>query len=121
MQALRARSLSALRLRAGPPVAAGKKGGKKAATAEPSGGPKENSLATGRTIGANIHKEGSDPPHKPDSEYPAWVFKLTNRKPPLSELRRKKPETLTDQEVLRLLKLSNRQKIKEANFEKTLQ
>ena len=36
--------------------------------------------------GANIYKDGQDPPLKPDSEYPDWLWTLNGTKTPLSEL-----------------------------------
>lgn len=66
-------------------------------------------------LGANIKKDGSDPPILADSEYPEWLSSLLDKKPALSELQRKKPETMADNEVIRLLKLDNRRRIKENN------
>lgn len=66
-------------------------------------------------LGANIKKDGSDPPILADSEYPEWLSGLLNKKPPLSELQRKKPESMVDDELIRLLKLDNRRRIKENN------
>lgn len=66
-------------------------------------------------LGANIKKDGSDPPILADGEYPDWMYHLLDKKPALSELQRKKPETLVDHEIVRLLKLDNRRRIKENN------
>lgn len=66
-------------------------------------------------LGANIKKDGADPPVLADSEYPDWLSGLLDKKPALSELQRKKPETMADNEVIRLLKLDNRRRIKENN------
>lgn len=66
-------------------------------------------------LGANIKKDGSDPPILAHSEYPEWLSGLLDKKLALSELQRRKPETMADNEVIRLLKLDNRRRIKENN------
>lgn len=66
-------------------------------------------------LGSNIRKDGSDPPILADGEYPDWLYHLLDKKPALSELQRKKPESMADSEVIRLLKLDNRRRIKENN------
>ncbi|BBM97443.1 large subunit ribosomal protein L54 [Marchantia polymorpha subsp. ruderalis] len=67
------------------------------------------------TLGANILKTGADPPILEDSEYPPWVFNLLDKRPALSELERRDPESLDEKEIMRLLKLDNRRRIKENN------
>lgn len=49
--------------------------------------------------GLNINKGGSDPPLKPDEEYPEWLWKLATREKTLAELRRASSETLTQEDV----------------------
>ncbi|MCO5604032.1 hypothetical protein L7F22_058189 [Adiantum nelumboides] len=66
-------------------------------------------------LGANILKEGADPPIRPDSEYPTWLFPLLSRPLPLSELDRRNPETMTMPELQRFVKLDNRRRVKENN------
>ena len=66
-------------------------------------------------LGANIQKDGADPPILADGEYPDWLSGLLDKKPALSELQRKKPESLADNDIVRLLKLDNRRRIKENN------
>ncbi|GBG84401.1 hypothetical protein CBR_g38683 [Chara braunii] len=102
----------ALRLRAAAPA----KGGKKAKEAA-SGGPPPVSLELRSkfTVGANIMKDGSDPPLKDDSEYPDWLWTLLDKQPTLSELQRKDIDAMEEKEIMRLLKLDNRKKIKEEN------
>jgi large subunit ribosomal protein L54 len=66
-------------------------------------------------FGANILKEGSDPKIQPDSEYPDWLWHLLDKRPVLSELRRKDPKTLPYEDLKRFVKLDNRSRIKEKN------
>ncbi|EPS71701.1 hypothetical protein M569_03059, partial [Genlisea aurea] len=65
--------------------------------------------------GGNILKDGQDPKILPDSEYPEWLFRLLDKRPPLSELKRKDPESLPFEDLKRLVKLDNRARIKENN------
>ncbi|KAI3794104.1 hypothetical protein L1987_36731 [Smallanthus sonchifolius] len=66
-------------------------------------------------VGANILKDGTDPKILPDSEYPEWLWHLLDKKPALSELRRKNIETLPYEDLKRFVKLDNRARIKENN------
>lgn len=68
--------------------------------------------------GANILKEGQDPKLLADSEYPDWLWHLLDKRPALSELRRKKAETLPFEDLKRLAKLDNRARIKANNLAK---
>ena len=36
--------------------------------------------------GVNIYKDGQDPPIKPDSEYPEWLWSLKVEKVPIEQL-----------------------------------
>ncbi|KAG6470052.1 hypothetical protein ZIOFF_071070 [Zingiber officinale] len=65
--------------------------------------------------GANILKEGGDPKILPDAEYPDWLWHLLDKRPPLSELRRKDSETLPFEDLKRFVKLDNRARIKDNN------
>ncbi|KAL6507274.1 hypothetical protein OROGR_023469 [Orobanche gracilis] len=67
-------------------------------------------------FGANILKDGQDPKILPDSEYPDWLWHLLDKRPALSELRRKDLETLPYDELRRFVKLDNRARIKENNI-----
>ncbi|KAG6468297.1 hypothetical protein ZIOFF_072923 [Zingiber officinale] len=58
--------------------------------------------------GANILKEGGDPKILLDAEYPDWLWHLLDKRPPLSELRRKDSETLPFEDLKRFVKLDNR-------------
>nr|AFK34152.1 unknown [Lotus japonicus] len=82
-------------------------------------GPKASSLSkevkSSTVVGANILKEGSDPKILPDSEYPDWLWHLLDKRPALSELRRKNIETLSYEYLKRYVKLDNRARIKENN------
>jgi large subunit ribosomal protein L54 len=49
--------------------------------------------------GLNINKGGSDPPLKPDEEYPEWLWKLATPEKTLGELRRTDSESLTYDDV----------------------
>jgi large subunit ribosomal protein L54 len=72
-------------------------------------------LKSTTVFGANILKEGSDPKIQPDSEYPDWLWHLLDKRPVLSELRRKDPKTLPYEDLKRFVKLDNRSRIKEKN------
>ncbi|KAL9327129.1 hypothetical protein ACSQ67_007774 [Phaseolus vulgaris] len=65
--------------------------------------------------GANILKEGTDPKILPDSDYPDWLWHLLDKRPALSELRRKNVETLSYDNLKHFVKLDNRARIKENN------
>ena len=58
-------------------------------------------------VGANIVKDGADPKILPDSEYPDWLSHLLDKRPALSELRRKIIETLPYEDLKRFVKLDN--------------
>eukprot|EP00884_Botryococcus_braunii_P000353 jgi/Botrbrau1/10318/Bobra.0120s0031.1 len=47
------------------------------------------SLSKDVATGVNILKGGTDPPLKPDEEYPDWLWELAEPQPTLFELRRK--------------------------------
>ncbi|CAI9105293.1 OLC1v1004186C1 [Oldenlandia corymbosa var. corymbosa] len=97
--------------------AGGKKKGSKGGGAADA--PKESTLSkevkSTTVFGANILKEGSDPKILPDSEYPDWLFHLLDKRPALSELRRKDLKTLPYEDLKRFVKLDNRVRIKENN------
>ncbi|KAI3799006.1 hypothetical protein L1987_34294 [Smallanthus sonchifolius] len=81
--------------------------------------PKQSTLSkevkSTTVVGANILKDGTDPKILPDSEYPEWLWHLLDKKPALSELRRKNIETLPYEDLKRFVKLDNRARIKENN------
>lgn len=93
-----------------------KKGSKGGGSAD---APKESMLSkevkSTTVVGANILKEGTDPKVLPDSEYPDWLWHLLDKRPALSELRRKDIETLPYEDLKRFVKLDNRARIKENN------
>lgn len=97
-------------------AASKKKGSKGGAAGD---GPKVSSLTkeikSSTTVGANILKEGSDPKVMDDSDYPDWLWHLVDKQPALSELRRKKIESLPYEDLKRFVKLDNRVRIKENN------
>lgn len=66
-------------------------------------------------VGANILKDGQDPKVLADSEYPDWLWHLLDKKPALSELKRRKSDALSYEELKRYVKLDNRARIKENN------
>ncbi|XP_041996806.1 54S ribosomal protein L37, mitochondrial-like [Salvia splendens] len=66
--------------------------------------------------GANMLKDGQDPKILPDSEYPDWLWHLLDKRPALSELRRKDTESLPFDDLKRFVKLDNRARIKENNM-----
>ncbi|XP_052191416.1 54S ribosomal protein L37, mitochondrial [Diospyros lotus] len=93
-----------------------KKGSKGGAAAD---APKASTLSkevkSTTVVGANILKDGVDPKILPDSEYPEWLWHLLDKRPALSELRRKNIETLPYEDLKRFVKLDNRARIKENN------
>ncbi|XP_014507403.1 54S ribosomal protein L37, mitochondrial [Vigna radiata var. radiata] len=91
----------------------GSKGGGSADSPKASTLSKEVKAST--VVGANILKEGTDPKILPDSEYPDWLWHLLDKRPALSELRRKNIETLSYEDLKRFVKLDNRARIKESN------
>ncbi|XP_057830342.1 large ribosomal subunit protein mL54 [Cryptomeria japonica] len=97
-------------------AAKAKKGGGKGGGAAAPAAPTISKEVKATTVyGANILKDGVDPPIKPDSEYPDWLWHLLDKHPPLSELQRKNPSTMTLVELQRFVKLDNRRRIKENN------
>ncbi|CAL4903597.1 unnamed protein product [Urochloa decumbens] len=92
-----------------------KKGGKGGAADAAKTPALTKELKSTTVFGANILKEGSDPKIQPDSEYPEWLPSLLNKRPVLSELRRKDPKTLPYEDLKRFVKLDNRSRIKENN------
>eukprot|EP00850_Spirogloea_muscicola_P009611 SM000054S18097 [mRNA] locus=s54:468964:470050:+ [translate_table: standard] len=107
------RALSAKGGAAAPPAAKGAKKARGPSGPEASLVSKE--LREAYVVGANILKDGSDPPVRPDSEYPDWLWHLLDKQAPLSELKRKDVEKLDEKEYMRLGKLDNRRDIKEKN------
>ncbi|KAF9600278.1 hypothetical protein IFM89_005864 [Coptis chinensis] len=81
--------------------------------------PKDSTLAkevkSTTTIGANTLKDGTDPKILADSEYPDWLWRLLDKHPALSELRRKNMESLPFEQLKRFVKLDNRARIKDNN------
>ncbi|KAL5566883.1 hypothetical protein UlMin_030047 [Ulmus minor] len=93
-----------------------KKGGKGGAAADaPKASILSKEVKSTTVVGANILKEGADPKILADSEYPDWLFHLLDKRPALSELRRKDSETLSYEELKRFVKLDNRARIRENN------
>ncbi|XP_062202990.1 large ribosomal subunit protein mL54-like [Phragmites australis] len=92
-----------------------KKGGKGGAADAAKTPALTKELKSTTVFGANILKEGSDPKIQPDSEYPDWLWHLLDKRPVLSELRRKDPKTLPYEDLKRFVKLDNRSRIKENN------
>ncbi|XP_057419572.1 LOW QUALITY PROTEIN: 54S ribosomal protein L37, mitochondrial-like [Lotus japonicus] len=92
-----------------------KKGSKGGAADGPKASSLTKELKSSTVVGANILKEGADPKILPDSEYPHWLWHLLDKRPALSELRRKNIETLSYEYLKRYVKLDNRSRIKENN------
>lgn len=91
----------------------GSKGGAATDAAKTSGLSKDIKAST--VVGANILKDGTDPKVMEDSQYPEWLWRLLDKKPALSELQRKKVETLPYEQLKRFFKLDNRARIKDNN------
>lgn len=98
-------------------VGGGKKKGGKGGGA--SDAPKASSISkevkASTVVGANILKDGADPKVLADSEYPDWLWHLLDKRPALSELRRKDLESLPYDDLKRFVKLDTRARIKENN------
>ncbi|KAK8492961.1 hypothetical protein V6N13_003355 [Hibiscus sabdariffa] len=92
-----------------------KKGSKGAASDAPKASTLSKEVKSTTVVGANILKDGVDPKILPDSEYPDWLWHLLDKRPALSELRRKNIETLPYEDLKRFVKLDNRARIKENN------
>lgn len=93
-----------------------KKGGKGGGASDaPKGSSLSKEIKSTTVVGANTLKDGSDPKILPDSDYPDWLWHLLDKRPALSELRRKNVETLPYDDLKRFVKLDTRAKIKENN------
>ncbi|PPS08151.1 hypothetical protein GOBAR_AA12484 [Gossypium barbadense] len=92
-----------------------KKGSKGAAIDAPKGSTLSKEVKSTTVVGANILEDGADPKIFPDSEYPDLLWRLLDKRPALSELRRKDIETLPYEDLKRFVKLDNRARIKENN------
>lgn len=72
--------------------------------------------------GLNILQGGSDPALRADGEYPDWLWTIHEPLPSLGALQAKVLEVggdaLSDDEKRRMLKLWNRQRIRERNAER---
>ncbi|CAG9460145.1 unnamed protein product [Pedinophyceae sp. YPF-701] len=62
----------------------------------------------------SILKGEPNPQLLPDDQYPDWLWTLLDPKPTLTELKAKEPD-LTVKELKRMMKLMNRQHIKDNN------
>lgn len=92
-----------------------KKGSKGGASDAPKASTLSKEVKSTTVVGANTLKEGTDPKILPDTEYPDWLWHLLDKRPALSELRRKNLETLCYEDLKRYVKLDNRARIKENN------
>ncbi|KAL1211266.1 hypothetical protein V5N11_023295 [Cardamine amara subsp. amara] len=93
-----------------------KKGGKGGGASDaPKGSSLSKEIKSTTVVGANSLKDGSDPKILPDSDYPDWLWHLLDKRPALSELRRKNVENLPYDDLKRFVKLDTRAKIKENN------
>ncbi|KAF6161374.1 hypothetical protein GIB67_009253 [Kingdonia uniflora] len=93
-----------------------KKGGKGSAASDaPKASILSNEVKSTTVVCGNILKDGTDPKITADSDYPDWLWNLLDKKPALSELRRKDVKTLGFGELKRYVKLDNRARIKENN------
>ncbi|XP_051117272.1 54S ribosomal protein L37, mitochondrial [Andrographis paniculata] len=92
-----------------------KKASKGAASNAPKASLLTNEVKSTTLFGGNILKDGQDPKLLLDSEYPDWLWHLVDKRPALSALRRSDPETLSYDDLKRLVKLDNRARIKENN------
>jgi large subunit ribosomal protein L54 len=70
--------------------------------------------------GVNIYQKGQDPPLLPDSEYPDWLWELEKKPKTLKQLKVQAQagggyESLSPDDLLRLVKLERKQAIKARN------
>lgn len=96
-------------------AAKAKKGGKAGVADAPQKSILSDEVKSTTVVGANILKEGTDPKLLADSEYPDWLWRLVDKRPALSELKRKEIKTLPYDDLKRFVKLDNRFRIKENN------
>ncbi|XP_045823950.1 uncharacterized protein LOC123916524 [Trifolium pratense] len=97
-------------------TAKAKKGSKGGGLSDsPKGSTLSKEVKASTVVGANILKDGTDPKILPNAEYPDWLSQLIDKRPALSELRRKNIETLVFGDLKRYVKLDNRARIKENN------
>lgn len=93
----------------------------------PGGGQKKSSrdkgprrvaeLSKDVATGCGLMKGEADPPLKPDSEYPAWLFELLEPRSTTRELAKAYSENgLTVSELRRLWRLQNKARIREQNM-----
>ena len=61
-------------------------------------------------------KDEPEPELKPDSEYPAWVFRLTEERPILEDLVMRGLEHVPAKDMKRVFRLANKKRIKESNL-----
>ncbi|KAE9590244.1 putative ribosomal protein L37 [Lupinus albus] len=92
-----------------------KKGSKGGSADAPKASTLSKEVKSTTVVGASILKDGTDPKVLPDSEYPDWLWHLLDKRPALSELRRKNIDTLPYEDLKRFVKLDNRARIKENN------
>ncbi|CAL9124835.1 unnamed protein product [Musa acuminata var. zebrina] len=93
----------------------GKKGPKGGANDAPKASLMSHEVKSTTVFGANILKDGTDPKIMPDSEHPDWLWRLLDKRPTLSELRRKDSESLPFEDLKRFVKLDNRARIEGNN------
>ncbi|KAL6748483.1 mitochondrial ribosomal protein L37-domain-containing protein [Haematococcus lacustris] len=113
LQALRVRlgAVGSLPLRGLAPSS--KKGGKDKGPRRP------GQLSTTKATGCALMKGEEDPPLKPDSEYPDWLWKLLDPQPTGKELfATYQGHGLSMQQLHRLWRQQNKARIKESNAEK---
>lgn len=74
-------------------------------------------LSSEVATGCGLMKGEADPPIRPDSEYPDWLFKMLDPRPTIKELEKAYQEGgLTISELRRLWRLKNKARIRESNF-----
>jgi hypothetical protein len=62
-----------------------------------------------------LFAEGPEPEYKPDSEYPAWLWKLLEEKPLLEDYVMKGLENVPHGEMKMVVRMINKRRIKEGN------
>ncbi|KAL9279418.1 putative ribosomal protein L37 [Arabidopsis thaliana] len=70
-------------------------------------------IKSSMVVSANTLKDGLDPKILPNSDHPDYLWHLLDKRPALSELRRKNVETLSFDDLKRFVKLDTRARIKE--------
>jgi predicted Rossmann fold nucleotide-binding protein DprA/Smf involved in DNA uptake len=88
---------------------------KKAAPSAGSAAPVEK-YDLAKQIPVNLMKEGEEPVYKSDSEYPSWLWKITEEPPLVDDLLMRGVENLSLEELKRVARVSSKKRIRSMNI-----